>query len=466
MKLSLLIVDDDEEIRSQLKWALADDYELLLAGDRTGAIAAFEKGKPLVVLLDLGLPPLPTESEEGLATLGELLRANSLAKVIIVSGQGEKANALRAIGEGAYDFLCKPVNIDELKIILKRAFHVAHLEREYRAMQQAAAPDRFEGMLGTSPQMQTVFNVIRRVATTGAPVLILGESGTGKEVAAMAIHRQSACRAGPFVPINCGAIPENLLESELFGHEKGSFTGAHTQRKGRIESAADGTLFLDEIGELPLALQVKILRFLQEQTIERVGGRTSINVDTRIIAATNSDLKKAMTEGKFREDLYYRLAVVVIELPPLRERPEDIPILAKAFLRRFAAEAGRASLTLGHLALSALRCHSWPGNVRELENRIQRSVIMAEGRQVSAEDLELAQAAAVSSGKTLRDAREGAERDAILSALRRQNWKIAAAAAELEISRPTLYELMEKLGIQKPDHSLDTRPTSAAHLAA
>jgi two-component system NtrC family response regulator len=462
MKPTVLIVDDDEEIRSQLKWALAADYELVMAGDCEEALAAFARHRPSVTLLDLGLPPRPADPDEGFATLTELLAPDRAAKVVMVTGQGDKSNALRAVGEGAYDFLCKPVDIDELKVILKRACHVAQLEREYRELQQAVNQDGFEGMIGSSARMQTVFNAIRRVAGTGASVLILGESGTGKEVAARAIHRKSGRREGPFVPINCGAIPETLLESELFGHEKGSFTGAHMQRWGRIESASGGTLFLDEIGELTPPLQVKLLRFLQEQTIERVGGRVSIPVDARVIAATNTDLKKAMAQDTFREDLYYRLAVVTIELPPLRDRSEDIAVLAKSFVRRFASDNGRPSLNFSKSALKALENHMWPGNVRELENRIKRGVIMAEGRQLSPADLELG--GATSQAKTLKDAREIAEREVVYAALRKCRWKIAPAAVELDISRPTLYELMEKLGIEKPTVPTEShQPTAEPH---
>ncbi len=293
-KPKLLLVDDDEDIRVQMKWALADDYEVLLAGDRPAAIAAFTAERPVVTLLDLGLPPCPNDPDEGLAVLSGLLVLDRLAKVIVISGQGDKQNALRAVGAGAYDFLCKPVDVDELKLVLQRAVYVAELEREYRAMQESARPDAFEEMLGASPQMQTVFAFVRKVATTSAPVLILGENGTGKEMVAQALHRRSRQRGGPFVPINCNAIPENLLESELFGHEKGSFTGAHTQRKGLIETASGGTLFLDEIGELPSSLQVKLLRFLQEKTFQRVGGRQEIQSDTRVIAATNVNLKDSV----------------------------------------------------------------------------------------------------------------------------------------------------------------------------
>jgi len=449
MKPKVLIVDDDEEIRSQMKWALLQDYEVLLAEDRPSAIAAFRESRPMVVVLDLGLPPSPGAPEEGMAALAELLTLDNLTKVVIATGQAEKDNALRAVGQGAYDFMCKPVQMEELKAILNRGFHVAQLEREYREMRQHWSTDTFEGMLGSSPPMQEVFTSIRKVATTDAPVLILGESGTGKEMAALAIHRRSARKDGPFVAINCGAIPETLLESELFGHEKGAFTGAHVQRQGRVETASGGTLFLDEIGELPPALQVKILRFLQDQYIGRVGGRSKIQVDTRVVAATNVDLKKAMSEGKFREDLFYRLAVVTIRLPSLRERSSDVPLLAKAFLRKFAVQNGRAVEDFNPKSLRALQQHFWPGNVRELENRIKRAVIMAERRYVAPADLELADGTE-GNFRTLKEARETVERELVQQALQRHGGKISRAAEDLGISRPTFYELMEKLGLGKP----------------
>ena len=452
MKPSLLLVDDDDTIRSQMKWALTDDYDLHTAGDRATALELFREHRPPVVLLDLGLPPSPADPTEGLAALTDLLALDPIAKIIVVSGQNEKANALKAIGEGAYDFLSKPVDMGELKRILIRAFHVAQLEHEYRQLLERGTVDGFEGMVGTSPPMQEVFTLIRKVATTDAPVLILGDSGTGKEMAALAIHRRSSRKNGPFVPINCGAIPENLLESELFGHERGSFTGAHTSRRGRIESASGGTLFLDEIGELPLNLQVKILRFLQEQTIERVGGRAQIHIDTRVIAATNSDLQKAMSDGTFREDLYYRLAVVVLKIPALRERTADIALLAKTFLRQSASDHRRRVTRFTSDAMQALMHHPWPGNVRELQNRVCRAVIMAESNQITAADLELADvAAAAPAPRTLREVREAAEREVIEDALCRHNHKIAPAAAELGISRPTFYELMDKLGLRKTE---------------
>jgi two-component system NtrC family response regulator len=317
-------------------------------------------------------------------------------------------------------------------------------------MQQQQQVDSFEGLLGAGSSMQTVFNMIRKVAASDAPVLILGESGTGKEMTARAIHQRSARKNGPFVAINCSAIPESLIESELFGHEKGAFTGAHMQRKGRIEMAAGGTLFLDEIGEVPLPIQVKLLRFLQEQVIERVGGRQEIDVETRVLAATNADLKKNMANGTFREDLFYRLAVVQIALPPLRGRGDDVLVLARAFLQRFATEASRSGLTFAPDAVRAIRQHVWPGNVRELQNRVRRAVIMAEGKRITSENMELADQQD-SANASLKDARERAERGAITQALRRSGGKIAPAAAELGISRPTLYELMEKLGLERSE---------------
>jgi two-component system NtrC family response regulator len=451
MKPQLLLVDDDEEIRSQLKWALAEDYNVLEAENRPGALDVFEKNRPPVILLDLGLPPHTGTPQEGLEVLDAVVAADKMAKVIIASGQSDKANALQAVGRGAYDFLCKPVDVNELKVILKRAFHVAGLEREYQQMRQHLGAEGFEGMMGSSPQMQQVFSGIRKVATTDVAVLILGASGTGKEMAAQAIHRCSGRKEGPFVAINCAAIPETLLESELFGHEKGAFTGAHLQRKGRIESASGGTLFLDEIGELSLALQVKLLRFLQAQVIERVGGRTSIAVDCRVIAATNSDLKKAMVEGKFREDLFYRLAVVVMKLPPLRDRGDDVLLLARWFLRRLAVASGREKLDFSRDAVEALEGHDWPGNVRELENRVKRAVVMAEGRHVGVADLELGSGRRLSAFRTLKEAREALEREMVEQALKRHHHKISRAAEELGISRPTLYEMMEKLGISRSE---------------
>jgi two-component system NtrC family response regulator len=432
-----------------MKWALASDYDVVTAGDGPCAVAAFTAKRPMVTLLDLGLPPRPNEPEEGLALLGELLGFDPTAKLIVVSGQGDKQNALRAVGAGAYDFLCKPVDMDELRLVIQRCMYVAELEHEYRAMQRSRHVESFENILGSSPQMQAVFTCIRKVAPTTAPVLILGESGTGKEMVAQALHRRSLQKSGRFVGINCHAIPENLLESELFGHEKGSFTGAHAQAKGHIEAAAGGTLFLDEIGDLPGPVQVKLLRFLQERRFQRVGGRLEIQSDARVIAATNVNLQEAVASSKFREDLYFRLAVVVVKLPPLRERGDDVVLLAKDFLERFGVQHDKPGLTLAHDGLRAITLYGWPGNVRELQNRMQRAVIMADGKRVTAADLELTDVVGSPSPQTLKEAREQVDRELVQDALRRHRGKIAPAALELGVSRPTLYELMEKLGIAK-----------------
>jgi two-component system NtrC family response regulator len=444
-----LIVDDEEDIRTQMKWALAQDYQVFLAGDRGSAMEIVGKEQPPVVTLDLGLPPRPAHVEEGFAALSEMLSADSFIKVIIITGRGEKEHALKAVGEGAYDFLYKPVEIDELKVVLKRAFYIASLEREHHFLQRQIGEEGFQGMLGGSPQMQEVFSIVRKVATTDAPVLIVGDSGTGKELVAQAIHRLSPRKEGPFVVINCGAIPETLLESELFGHEKGAFTGAHIQRKGRIEAARGGTLFLDEIGELSLGLQVKLLRYLQEQVIERIGGREQIRVDARVITATNRDLKQAMKTAAFREDLYFRLAVVSVQMPLLRDREGDVFMLAKTFLNRYAEEAKRKITGFTNQAMRAIENYSWPGNVRELENRIKRAVIMAEGNKISPADLELGMQHARDEFLNLREAREAMEKEMILKALTKTKDNVTRAAEALGISRPTLYELMEKLGIER-----------------
>ena len=449
MKPPLLIVDDDEDIRTQMKWALAGEYEILLAEDRRTAVQLMTDRRPGIVLLDLGLPPRPNEVVEGMDALSEILAIDPLAKVIVISGQGEKENAMRAVGEGAYDFLGKPIETEELQVILRRAAHVARLEREYRSLKDRIRGEDFEQMLGTSSPMQEVFAAIRKVATTDAPVLMLGESGTGKEVAAKAIHRRSRRCEGPFVTINCGAIPATLLESELFGHEKGAFTGAHTQRDGRIEAAEGGSLFLDEIGELPPDLQVKLLRFLQDHTLERVGGRKPLHVDARVFAATNVDMKAAMEEDKFREDLYYRLSVVQIRLPPLRDREGDVVLLAKAFLQRYAAEESRPVTGFSRQALSALQMYDWPGNVRELENRVKRAVIMSDRKLISPADLELQDIVNQRPGPSLREARDRLDRELIRGALIRNHGNVSRAADELEISRPTLYEMMTRLGIER-----------------
>jgi len=453
-KPKLLIVDDVEDIRTQMKWALSEEYEVFEAEDREQALELFTEHKPALVTLDLGLPPDSNGVDEGFLVLEEIQQAARMTKVVVITGQGQREHALRAIGLGAYDYFNKPIQIDELNIVLKRAVHVHGLEREIEERKRNESGDSFFGIVGFCPSMQSVFKTVRRVAGSDAGVLIGGESGTGKELVARAIHRLSGRADEPFVAINCGAIPENLLESELFGHEKGAFTGAHARRKGRIETADGGTLFLDEIGELPLSLQVKLLRFLQEHRLERVGGRQEIVVDVRVVAATNADLQRAMKEDQFREDLYYRLAVVGVQLPPLRDRGEDVTVLAKYFLERYAAESKKNVSSFNAEALRALNSHEWPGNVRELENRVRRGVIMSEGRKLSPEDLELAaEGSSLAEHVSLKDAKEALERELILRSLAKHNGNMTRAAAELSVSRPTLYELMDKLGIRKEDRA-------------
>jgi two-component system NtrC family response regulator len=447
-KPRLLVVDDEEDLRTQMKWALADDYEVVLAADREQALAQVRESRPAVVTLDLGLPPRAGGVEEGFAALYEIHEAEPGTKVIVITGRDEREFALQAVAQGAYDHFCKPVQIDELKVVLRRAFQIHALEQENREQQRQRGGEAFEDLIGVSEAMQQVFSSVRKLAVTDAPVLIVGESGTGKELVANAIHRLGTRAQGPFAAINCGAIPENLLESELFGHEKGAFTGAHAQRRGRIELAHGGTLFLDEIGELPLLLQVKLLRFLQERKLQRVGGRQDLTVDARVISATNSDLKAALREGRFRDDLYYRVAVVTVPLPPLRERGEDVFLLARAFLERESAQSRKKITGFTPEALRAIEGHPWPGNVRELENRVRRAVVMSDGPLVGSVDLELEAApgdAAQSRG--LREMRETVERETIRKALSRNRGNVSQTAAELGISRPTLYGLMEKLGI-------------------
>jgi two-component system NtrC family response regulator len=446
-KPKLLIVDDDEDLRVQMRWALDADYEVLLAPDRGEALRLMESEHPFLVTLDLGLPPEAQSVEEGFRTLETVQALDPTAKVVVITGRAEREHALAAVARGAYDYFWKPIDVAELKIVLRRALHLRQLEVENRELQRRVGGEGLEGMLGSHPAMHAVFAAVRKVATVDVPVLVTGESGTGKELVARAVHALGARRSGSFVPINCGAIPENLLESELFGHEKGAFTGAHTQRKGRIESSQGGTLFLDEIGELPAALQVKLLRFLQDHNVERVGGRQPIPVDVRVVAASNTDLRRLMQEGRFREDLFFRIGVVEIKLPPLRDRGDDVMVLAHAFLQRYAAESQKKLKGFTAEASHALAAHEWPGNVRELENRVRRSVVMAEGQRVTAADLDLAEAAGTS--PRLRELRTSLERDVVRQALARNDGNISQTAAELGISRPTLYDLLDKLKIPR-----------------
>ncbi len=476
----LLIVDDNPEIRKQLKWGLGREYSLLLAASGDEALELFKNHHPAVVTLDLGLPPDLDGATEGFRCLEAMLIEDPRTKVIVLSGNDERANVLRAVELGAYDFYQKPIDLSELKVILHRAFNLAAIEAENRRLHGVLAieGDGMSGMLGQCPRMLEVFASIRKVATTDVPVLVLGESGTGKELVGRALHSRSLRREQAFIPINCGAIPEALLESELFGHEKGAFTGAQGRVRGKIEYADGGTLFLDEIGEMPASLQVKLLRFLQDKMIQRVGGREDFEVDARIIAATNVDIEKAIAEDKFREDLFYRIGVVTITLPPLRERGDDLVLLGRYFLKRSCAEFGRRVRGFSPAALAAMREYEWPGNVRELENKVKRAVLMSTDALVEVWDLGLAprpaevetaaapvdeKAAAGScpdgekkpgggvtlelSGLKLKEARLKLEKELLLAAVRKYQGNVKVMAAELGVSRPTLYDLMKKHGL-------------------
>jgi len=443
----LLIVEDDDAIRTQLKYALREQYTLSFAENRAQALALVHEVHPDVVSLDLGLPPRPDSAEEGLLALEEILRAAPRTKVIVVTGNGDRANARRAVDLGACDYLCKPIVLTEYETILHRSMYLQTLETENaRQVAEAEAAVRFEEIIGGTPKMREIFGTVTLVAKTDVTVLVQGESGTGKELVARAIHYKSRRKSAPFVPINCGAIPDTLLESELFGHEKGAFTGAHVQRKGKLEQGDRGTVFLDEIAEMSLHLQVKLLRFLQEREIERLGGRQRIPVDTRVIAATNKDLRMEISSGRFREDLYFRLSVVTITLPPLRERAEDVGILANAFLRRNCQQY-RRRLQFSGEALAAIAQHPWHGNIRELENAVQRAAILARGRFIEPGDLGIAPATA-SERVSLREARNRVERQFVVDALMRTRGNISRAALHLGISRPALHDLLDKHQIQ------------------
>jgi two-component system, NtrC family, response regulator len=452
----LLIVDDNQDIRQQLKWGLNQDFQVLLAGDAREALNSFKKERPSVVVLDLGLPPHADSSVEGFRCLEEMLGINPAVKIIMLTGNNERENALRAMRTGAFDFYAKPPILSELKVIIGRAFHLANIEEQNCSLIEPGASELGEqwGMIGTCPEMQAVFTTIRKVAASNAPILVTGESGTGKELVASAIHEASLRRKGPFVAINCGAIPENLLESELFGHEKGAFTGAHVAVQGKLTYAQRGTLFLDEIGEMPVNLQVKLLRFLQEGTIQRVGGREELTIDTRTICATNVDIERAIQEGRFREDLYYRIGVITIKLPPLRDRGDDVLAISEKFLKLYAKENKKKTMRFSPAGAAFLRRHDWPGNVRELRNRVQRAVIMCEGTSIGPLDLGCDTEPAPLPEKqrdqlSLREARERMEREMILAAIERQSGNILKAAEDLGISRPTLYDLMRKLSLHQ-----------------
>ncbi|MDD2877126.1 MAG: PEP-CTERM-box response regulator transcription factor [Acidiphilium sp.] len=440
----LLVVEDDDGLCRQYRWAFPG-RTVLTANSRAQALTILDRERPAVAVIDLGLPPDPDGVTEGFATLHDLLAICPDMKVIVATGNGAKRNAIHAIGHGAHDFYEKPVDIDVLRLIVDRAFRLFDLEAENRTLNALAGSSPIKTVLTAAESMLKICRDIEKLAQTDVPVLLLGDSGTGKEVLARALHDLSPRAAGPFIAINCGAIPEHLLESELFGHERGAFTGAVRQTLGRVELAQKGTLFLDEIGDLPQSLQVKLLRFLQEHVIERVGGRKSIPVDARIVSATNQNLEQLVETQRFRMDLFYRLNIVSVRIPPLRERPGDAVLLGRYFLSRFARESGRRVIGLSDQAVAALAAHSWPGNIRELENRIRRGAIMAEGRFVEPSDLELTPAnlAVVD----LRTARQRAEREAIQLALMHAQGSIANAAKRLGVSRPTLYALIESLGI-------------------
>ncbi len=446
----LLIVEDDPGLQAQLKWAY-EDFDVTIAGNRDQALAALRADEPAIVTLDLGLPPDPDGTSEGFAVLDAIMAMKPDTKVIVASGHGARESALQAIAHGAYDFYSKPIDIDNLGLIVRRAFNLHAIETENRRLSQQVGEER--KVLGTlitaAPEMAKVARTIERVANTDASVMLLGASGTGKELLARGLHEASDRRDAAFVAINCAAIPENLLESELFGHEKGSFTGAVKTTEGKIELAHGGTLFLDEVGDIPLALQVKLLRFLQERTIERIGGRKAIAVDTRIVCATHQNLEAMTAAGTFREDLFYRLAEIVVKIPSLAERPGDAILLAKAFLTRFAKEMNPQVKGFAPDALAAIDGWSWPGNVRELENRVKRAVIMADARLVCADDLDLAPGAE-EEGQVLnlKAARELADRRVIRHALARSEGNISSTAKMLGISRPTLYDLLKQYDLQ------------------
>ncbi len=439
----LLIVEDDLGLQRQLRWAY-EGYEVVVAGDRAAAIEALRLHDPQVVTLDLGLPPDPNGTREGLATLAEIVALKPDTKVIVASGHGARESAVAAIAGGAWDFYQKPIDIDQLGLIVARAFHVQALEAENRRL--AARVERSEGLGGlitAAPEMLKVTRTIERLARADITVMLLGASGTGKEVLARGLHDASARRDRPFVAINCAAIPETLLESELFGHEKGAFTGAVKTTPGKIEQADGGTLFLDEIGDVPLPLQVKLLRFLQERVVERIGGRKAIAVDTRIVCATHQDIDAMVADGRFREDLYYRLAEIVVRIPSLAARTGDAALLARHFLSKFARASGGAVTGFSADALAAIDAWGWPGNVRELENRVKRAVIMAEGKLATAVDLDLAEPAADAMPLNLRAVREAADRAAIRRALAQADGNISGTARLLGVSRPTLYDLLK-----------------------
>ena len=443
----LLIIEDDPGLQKQLRWSF-DAYEVLVAGDRESALAQVRRHQPAVVTMDLGLPPDPDGASEGLATLQQILALAPDTKLIVLTGNQDHANAVKAIGMGAYDFHQKPFDPEMLGLVVERAFFLHAMQQENRRMQQVQMDSPLSGIISRDPGVFKICRNVEKVAPSDATVMLLGDSGTGKELLAKALHQLSPRQGKRFMAINCAAIPESLLESELFGYEKGAFTGAAKQTLGKIEFANGGTFFLDEVGDLPMALQAKILRFLQERVIERIGGREAIPVDVRIICATHQNLKEMMAAGDFREDLYYRLSEIDVTIPPLRERVGDAALLAHHFKNKFSAMEGRSLLNFSQEALAAIESYSWPGNVREMENYVRRAVIMTDGPQISTEDLGLAVSLKTEASINLRQVREEAEHKVLVKALARVDGNMAKAAELLGVSRPTLYDLMNRHGLK------------------
>ena len=446
-KRTLMIVEDDPALLKQMRWAF-DQYESVVASERQGALTQFRRHEPAVITMDLGLPPDPDGVTEGFTLLAELLDLAPDTNIIVLTGQQDRENAIRAIGAGAYDFLAKPFEPDMLSLTIDRAFRLHDLQQENRRLANVQQVSALSGILTRDPEMQRICRVVEKVAGTNATVMLLGDSGTGKELLARAVHELSPRRHQRFIAINCAAIPETLLESELFGYEKGAFTGANKLTPGKIETANRGTLFLDEIGDLPQPLQAKLLRFLQERVIERVGGREEIPIDVRVVCATHQNLKSLIAQNRFREDLFYRIAEIVVNIPPLRERKGDAALVAHAFVQRFSSEHKRASLTLTQDAIDAIDTYEWPGNIRELENCIKRAVIMADGSRITASDIGIETDQKDAEMLNLRQVREDAEKRIILRVLARVDNNMTRAAEVLGVSRPTLYELMHRYSMK------------------
>ncbi|MCP4581257.1 MAG: PEP-CTERM-box response regulator transcription factor [candidate division Zixibacteria bacterium] len=449
-KARILIVDDDEGIRNQLKWALDDDYIIEVAADATETMQRLREFQPDLITLDISLSPFAGDPD-GIDLLGEIVKMDSTIKVLMITGLEDKAKALDAVRLGAYDFYQKPIDISEVKFIITRALGMQYLERENRRLAESVFESiGYQNIVGNHPSMLEIFRTIDSVAPIDITVLITGESGTGKELVARAIHAKSMRNNKPFIPINCGAIPSSLLESELFGHEKGAFTGAYQRKIGRLETANEGTIFLDEIGELPMELQVKMLRFLQDHTLERIGGKSSIELDVRVVAATNKDLQRAMADKLFRDDLYYRLSVINIELPPLRDRGDDIKLLTKYFLDKYLRQFSKPGLTLARKTMKAIENYGWPGNIRELENRLKRGVIVAQSDEIIPDDINIDEVElSEKSEMSLYDFRNVYEKRFIQQRVEANRWNISKVARELDLSRTTLYDLLNKYGISK-----------------